>query len=412
MRATYIFMPLLGRTLERMAVASKRLSFTGLNLAILLTVSHAANDAFSNILPVFLPIFQERFGLGEALLATFVAVVSLSSNVLQVVMGAVADRWGKRRSAALGLIVGSVLMSFLAVVPTVWLLFCILILGGLGSAIFHPSATSMVRSASERKGLGIGFFTSGGPVGTALMPLIVLAILRNFGEAYIPFLAIVGVLLGVLLFAFTPEQTPVTGKNRPKLFDAKLFAGPIGLLSLAGIMRAMAFISFSNAMPLWLVNSKGFSPDAQIIGWTLAAFSIAASLGVLASGALEQRLGRRLLTVGSMLLGLPALLLVLFVPTGSALYFICVALAGLFTNASIPLLVVTAQDLAPHAVATASGMLMGFTWGVAGVLYIGFGALQEAIGLTQAISLSYFFLLPAALLAFFVLQKHQGQTSI
>ena len=154
------------------------------------------------------------------------------------------------------------------------------------------------------------------------------------------------------------------------------------------------------------MNIKGFSADAQIIGWTLATFSIAASLGVLISGALEQRLGRRFLAAGSMLVSVPILLAILFIPTGSSVYFILVALSGFFTNASIPLLVVSAQDLAPHAVATASGMLMGFTWGTAGILYIGFGALQQAIGLTQAISLSYFALIPAALLAWYVLQRN------
>ena len=84
----------------RMTLGTQRFTLSGLNLAILLTLSHAANDAFTNVLPVFLPIFQERFNLGEAVLASFVAVISLSSNVLQAFMGALADRWGNRRSAA------------------------------------------------------------------------------------------------------------------------------------------------------------------------------------------------------------------------------------------------------------------------------------------------------------------------
>ncbi len=394
-----------------MATLSRKAPLTGLSLAILLTLSHAANDAFTNVLPVFLPIFQERFSVGEALLATLVAVISLSSNVMQVFMGAIADRWGKRRSAALGLIVGSILMSFLAVVPSIWMLFILLIIGGLGSAIFHPAATAMARSAGKRKSLSIAFFTSGGPLGAALMPIIVLAIIRNYGAQFVPYLAIIGVLVGLTLFFLAPTQTKSTGAGRTKLFDAKLFVGPVGLLSLAGIMRAVAFISFTSAIPLWLVNTKGFAFDAPLIGFSLATYSIASSIGVLTAGALEQRFGRRLLTVGTMLLAVPLLLLVFFVPTGSALYFLVVALAGLLTNASIPMLIVTAQDLAPHAIATASGMLMGLTWGTAGVLYISFGALQEAIGLQQAMSLSYFFLIPAAFLTLYVLRKHNIRSS-
>src|SRR5690554_4061099 len=94
--------------------SQRRVVATGINLAFLLTVAHLVNDAFTNVLPAFLPLLQERFGVGEAVLAGFVAIISLSSNVLQAFTGALVDRFGRRRSAALGLIVGSTLMSFLA----------------------------------------------------------------------------------------------------------------------------------------------------------------------------------------------------------------------------------------------------------------------------------------------------------
>jgi hypothetical protein len=52
-------------------------------------------------------------------------------------------------------------------------------------------------------------------------------------------------------------------------------------------------------------------------------------------------------------------------------------------------------------------MLMGFTWGVAGVAYIAFGALQQTIGLQPAMALGFVFLLPAALLAHRTLTRHR-----
>lgn len=380
---------------------------TGASFAILLTIAHATNDAFANVLPVFLPILQQRFGLGEAMLAGFVALISLSSNVLQAFAGALADRWGKRRAAALGLIVGSVLMSFLAVVPTVWALFLVLAVGGLGSAVFHPAAASMARAAGRRKGFAVGLFTAGGPLGTALMPVVVLLVIREFGSQYVPFLATFGVVVGALLFVLAPVQVRPTREARGRLFDASLFAGPVGMLATAGILRAVAFISFMNAMPLYLVNVRGYAADAGIIGWTLACYGVAASVGVLLAGALDERVGRVRLTVGSMLLAMPLLLATLALPPGTLAFYVLVAFAGMFTNASIPLLVVSAQDLAPNAVATASGMLMGFTWGIAGVLYVGFGALQELVGIVPALAASFAFLAPAAILAFGVMRRNR-----
>ncbi|MEX2540172.1 MAG: MFS transporter [Trueperaceae bacterium] len=387
---------------------ARRSALTGVNLAFLLTLAHAANDAFTNILPAFLPILQVRFGLGEAALAGFVALISVSSNVMQAFAGALVDRWGRRRSAALGLIVGSTLMSFLAVVPTVWSLFLLLAIGGLGSALFHPGAASMVHGAGTRRGLGMGLFMAGGPVGTAAMPVIVLYLIRRFGPEYVPWLALVGVTIGLLLFLLAPRQSQPDRAARPPIFDPKLFMGPVGLLSVVGILRAVAFISFTSAMPLYLVNVRSFSPDSAVIGWTLACYSIASAVGVLVSGALEQRLGRIGLTVGSMLIAMPLLASTLVAPAGTLTYYALVAAGGMFTNAAIPLLLVSAQDLAPHAVATASGMLMGFTWGIAGVLYVGFGAVQELVGLVPALVVSFSFLIPAALLALVVLRRNRS----
>ena len=386
--------------------AVRRGTLSGVNLALLLTFAHLTNDAFANVLPVFLPTLQVRFGVGEAVLATFVAIISLSANVMQAFAGAVADRWGRRRSAALGLIVGSVLMSFVSVAPSVVVLVAILAFGGLGSALFHPAAVSMARSAGAHKSLGVGLFAAGGPLGSAIMPIVALFVIRRFGVEYVPWLAIVGVTLGLMLFYFTPRQARPERHVRPKIFDAALFAGPVGQLAIAGIFRATAFVSFTNAMPLYLTKVRGFAPDAPIIGATLAIYGASAAAGGLISGALEPRLGRRRLIVGTMLLAVPLLVAVVLVPAGSFAYFVFAALAGLFTNASIPLMVVSAQDLAPNAVATASGMLMGFTWGTAGVLYIFFGALQEAIGIVPALVGSFAFLIPAALLAYRVLKRN------
>ncbi|HEX7003564.1 MAG TPA: MFS transporter [Trueperaceae bacterium] len=386
--------------------SSRRRVVTGVNLALLITLAHTANDAFTNVLPVYLPILQVRFDLGEAALAGFVALISLSSNVMQAFAGALADRWGRRRAAALGLVVGSLLMSFLAVVPTVWSLFLLLAVGGLGSAIFHPAAASMVHAVGERKGFGMGLFMAGGPIGSAAMPVVVLYVIRQFGIGYVPWLAVVGVILGLLLLFLTPRQTQPQASARPRIFDRSLFTGPVGLLALAGTMRAVAFISFTNAMPLYLVNVRGFDTESAVIGWTLFAYSAAASAGVFLAGSLEGRMGRAKLATGSMLLAAPLLLSTLLVSPGTLGFYALAALAGMFTNGAIPLLLVSAQDLAPHAVASASGMLMGFTWGMAGVLYVGFGAFQQLLGLTPALALSFTFVVPAALLALFIMRKY------
>jgi MFS transporter, FSR family, fosmidomycin resistance protein len=401
-----------GCSVTGMAVALRpRVALVGVPLALLITAAHLANDAFTNILPVFLPTLQQRFGLGEVALASLVAVISLSANVLQAFMGALTDRWGRRRAAALGLLVSSGLMSFVVVAPTVWALLAMLTIGGIGSAVFHPGAVAMMRDVGSRKSLAIGLFAAGGALGSAIMPVVVLAVLRSYGPQYVPWLALIGAALSAALFVWAPPSQRPEGSARPKLFDAALFAGPVGLLSLAGTMRATAFVSFTSAMPLYLVNVRGYAPDAAVIGTTLAIYGVASAVSGMLSGLLERRVGRVRLVVGSMLLAAPVLSAVLAVPPGSAGYYALIAIGAMLTNASVPILVVSAQDMAPHAVGTASGMLMGLTWGTAGVAYIGFGAIQELVGLVPALIASFAFLIPGAWLAGRVLLRHRSAWS-
>jgi MFS transporter, FSR family, fosmidomycin resistance protein len=73
---------------------------------------------------------------------------------------------------------------------------------------------------------------------------------------------------------------------------------------------------------------------------------------------------------------------------------------------SSPVKVVVAQDLAPHAPAAASGMILGMTSAVAGVLYIALRRLQEAVGLEVGNRGRFLMVVPAALTALLVLRRH------
>lgn len=388
---------------------SKRWLLTGSGLAVFLTVVHAANDAFTSMLAALLPTLQLQFGLSETVLALLVATLSFSSSVTQPLFGALADRLGRRLVGALGVILSSSLLSLMAVVPSIYLLVAVLFVGGLGSAAFHPAAISMARAAGggRHKALIVSIFSAGGTVGLALGPIIILFVIANFGVGFTPWLMVPGVLMGVMTYLLIPPQSG--SREAPaKLFDVRLLAGPVGLLCLSGILRSISFVTFANGIPLWLVSEHGLAPDDQLIGFTLAAFSFSAGVGGVIAGGLGRQVSRQWLITGTTLMALAPFLTLFLLTPGTPAFFVAVIAAGALTNSGLPLMIVSAQDLAPHAVGTASGLLMGFTWGTAGLLYIGIGWLQEQIGLVPAMSLSFLALIPGAALAYFVLKKYRS----
>lgn len=383
-----------------------KLTLQSSGFVALFALVHTVSDAVTNMLSALLPTLQIRFALSETTLAMLIAALSLSALMTQPLFGALADRLGHRRIAALGVIFNAVLFSLIGVVPNVFILFGLILVGGLGSAALHPPIASMARMAGGKKPeLAVGLFSAGGTLGIAIGPIIIMILLTNFGLSFTPWLMIPGILLGLLMFVLAPEDKQETEKDPGKLIDLRLFTGPVGLLALTGILSNLAFVTFTSAMPLWLVNDHNLPSDSTLIGWTLSAFSLSAALGGIAGGMISNRVGVKRLIVASALLALLPLYGIFSLEPGSLSYFAVVALAGALVNAGMPLLIVSAQDLSPGNKATASGMLMGFSAGAAGLIYVGIGRLQELIGLLPAMKVAYLALLGAAVLVSFALKS-------
>ena len=382
----------------------RRVLRTGIGLAVFLAVAHTMTDTFASMLTALLPTLQVRFGLTESALALLVATLSFSTSVTQPFLGALADRYGTRLAGALGIVLVTSLLSLISVAPTLPLLFVLLFVGGLGSAAFHPAGTSLARAAYPRNtALAVSLFGAGGTLGLALGPIVVLAVVASSGLSVMPWLMVPGIVLGILTYFMLPAVPRRSRATHSRLLNVQLFRGPVGLLSVAGILSSVPVVTFSSAVPLWLVASHGVARDSALIGWTLAIFSLSGAAGGLLSGVLSTRVSPRLLITGSMLLTPLPLLALLAIMPATPLFFLAVIAAGVLANASLPLLVLSAQDMAPDDMAAASGMLLGFATGMAGLLYIGIGRLQEVIGLGPAMRLSFLLLIPAALLAWYVL---------
>jgi FSR family fosmidomycin resistance protein-like MFS transporter len=388
------------------ATGTRRGALAGAGLAAFLTAAHLVTDAFIGMFSALLPTIQARFGLGETALALLIATLAFSASVTQPLMGALADRIGRRVAVALGIALSSGLIGLVGLVPTPPLLIGLLLVGGLGSAAFHPAGTSIARAAVARNaGLAVSLFSAGGTLGLAIGPVAILALVASVGLDATPWLLVPGVLLALLAYTVLPDEGRCGPGGCPKLVDARLFIGPVGRLAAVAVLIGVASITFTGALPLWLVAERGVARDDALIGWTLSAFSLAAAGGGLLAGALSARFSRRALVAGSMALAPLPLGAILALEPGTLPFFLAVALAGALVNAGMPLLLVSAQDLAPRAVGAASGMLMGFAGGSAGLLYIAIGRLQEVVGLTAAMGVSFATLLPGAALAYAVLTR-------
>jgi FSR family fosmidomycin resistance protein-like MFS transporter len=86
----------------------------GTRMAVFLALVHTVNDVLTAILGALLPTLQVRLAAGTATLAVLVAAFSVSSSVTQPLLGALAERFGHRTVAGLGVSLAAASLSLVA----------------------------------------------------------------------------------------------------------------------------------------------------------------------------------------------------------------------------------------------------------------------------------------------------------
>jgi FSR family fosmidomycin resistance protein-like MFS transporter len=162
------------------------------------------------------------------------------------------------------------------------------------------------------------------------------------------------------------------------------------------VLRSLATVSYSSLIG-FLLAARGQSAH---IGPTLAVLSFAAALGGIAGGRISDRLGRTRVLRSSVLTTIPLFVALVFSNPAQPWFYPLAFLVGALANATVPVAVVAAQEYAPGHVATASAMMMGFSWGTAGVLFPLVGRLADATSPATAMLVAISALLPSLWLAY------------
>jgi len=348
---------------------------------VLVALSHGTVDAYSAFLHPLLPRIMEKLGLSIALASVLVTILSLSASLVQPGIGYLADRFGRRLFMAAGPILTGVFLSLIGAAPTFTILVGCLILGGLGSAAFHPPGAALVARAADGKGSGVrlSVFSFGGALGFAIGPLLAVALVGAFGLENLKFAMIPGLVLGVVLWiALRNRGRPHAGARPPTPRAVlRLLRGPLGLVF--GISAAAAFVqrTFLTMTPI-IAHRAGVSEAAGAA--VLSIYLGSQALGTLSSGFLTDRVDRQRLMIGAAVLAVPAHVLAVVAAPAGVVAIAAAIVAGFLNMALLPPVVVMAQEMVPEGAAVSSGIVMGLAWATGALLIPIAGALGDAFG--------------------------------
>jgi MFS transporter, FSR family, fosmidomycin resistance protein len=354
--------------------------------------AHALHDGLTDTLYLLLPILQTEFALSYAAIGILRALYAGAMAGLQVPAAKLAQRIGGPAMLAAGTAVAGAAYLTLGASSTLAILVVALILGGFGSSVQHPIASSLVAAAYQgpRSRGALGTYNFAGDLGKMALPAVTAGLIAvmswRLAAAAVGIIALLGA--GAILLA--PWSVPATSDRRT---DAASNSKPheranpprsgFALLLTIGVIDSATRMGFLTFLP-FLLRAKGAGlPE---IGVALTLVFAGGAAGKLVCGFLGARLGvltTVLITEGATAAGILALLPV---PIGVALALL--PIIGVALNGTSSVLYGTVPELVtPERRETAFGVFYTGTIGAGALAPALYGLIGDAISLPAAMLL-------------------------
>ncbi len=384
----------------------------------LLSASHAVADLSPGALPALLPFFALYYGLSYTEVAGLVFASSCLSSAIQPVFGLMADKSNQSWFIGFGVLLTGVALGVTGWVSDYWLIFWAVVAMGAGSSIFHPQAARYVNFISgKKKSTGIGLFSVGGNAGFGLGPLLAVWAVTLWGLKGVSLFAALSLLFGVTLLFLGPklERDAATLHNAELNVKNKVNAEgkndwhSFMKLTLVIIGRSVVYCSFSAFLPLYCIKTFGITE--ALAGTTLAVFAFGCTVMTLVGGWLGDRFGLiTTLRFGSLVL-VPSVAVFLLCPNIGWVYVALIVLSfGI--NATYPSFVVLGQTYLAKNIGFASGVTLGLSFSVGGMVVPILGKVADIYSLDVVFLILVAIAMLCAVGAFLLKEKPSEATAV
>ncbi|MEM0935116.1 MAG: multidrug effflux MFS transporter [Pseudomonadota bacterium] len=320
-----------------------------------------------------LPVMAAHFGTDYAVMQLSVSLYLAATAVLQIVIGPLSDRYGRRPVTLISMAIFLVATLGCLFAPNVTVfLICRMIQASVAVGIVLSRAIVRDMVPQNEAASMIGYVTMGMALVPMVAPMIGGGLDELFGwQAVFVFLLLSGGAVTWLIWSDQGETAQHTAatldaqlRDYPELFASPRFWG----YSLAAAFASGAFFAFLGGGPYAAVEIYGMSPFWAGLAFGAPAIGYATGNGL--SGRFSIRVGiDRMMTIGVLVLCGGMTVMVLIALTGAshpALFFGFVTFVGLGNGMIMPNATAGMLSVRPHIAGTASG--------IGGAIMIGGGA--------------------------------------
>ena len=349
-------------------------------------LGHICTDINQGALPAILPFLVAHSDISYASAAGLIFAANSVSSVVQPLFGYLGDRVFWPWLMAAGVFLAGAGIAMIGFLDGYWSIFFAVMLSGVGVALFHPEGGRIANMvAGEGKGTGMSIFAVGGNIGFALGPVIASAALAAWGLKGTAVFLIPTTTMALVIFAclknlrtFAPAKPAETAAGESALED-----------DWPSFFKLVACITFRSAanyglmafIPLYFINVL-MQPEVAA-STRLTLYSVTGAFATLCGGRLADRYGfNRVIKAG--FTTLPPLLLLFALTKNAAVATLLIIPIALSLSGPYSTMIALGQKFLPNRIGMSSGITLGLTISVGGMLAPGFGWIGDRFGLSVA----------------------------
>jgi multidrug resistance protein len=325
---------------------------------------------FGLVIPL-LPFWAEHLGAGPFGVGLILTVYALAQFIFTPVLGALSDRYGRKRIIFASLCLEALSFALTALAGSLPLLLIARVIGGLGASNIG-SAQAVVSDVTppEKRAAGMGMIGAAIGMGFVVGPALG-GIFSARGGA-LPFWIALGMALvnALLVLLLLPETRKRRGDARTRAGFGLFFSGwskvvqrrAIVSLVLVNLLYTLAFTGMETVFPLLTQKNFGWGATQNGYVFTYVGFIIVLMQGGVVRQLVKRWGERNLMLFGLMLLGLGLIMLIW--SNNLALMLISVAILSIGDGAVTPTSSAVLSLISPG---DEQGEILGFAQGLGGL---------------------------------------------
>ncbi len=366
---------------------STKLQDTVFSVIVIISLSHFLNDMLQSVVPSIYPLIKDPLGLSFTQIGMITLVYQCTSSILQPLTEYFADKKPRPYSLSVGMLFSFTGVLMLAFTQQYELILLAVSFIGLGSSIFHPTASRVVQTASGgRKSLAQSIFQVGGSSGTALGPLLAALVVLPFGQSAISVFSMAAVIASILLLKVGSWYAASLKAALSYKSSRHATACTLSKRAKTAVLALLVFLVFSKHFYTACITNyytfflmEKFSQSVRFSQICLFVFLGCTALGTLIGGFLGDRIGRKYVIWLSIFGAAPFAAALPHLNLAGTV--ICTSISGFIIASAFASILVYATDILPNHVGMIAGFFYGLMFGLGGLGSAFFGWMADKTGI-------------------------------